>query len=181
MLLIEIPRIPPEGLELDEALDAALLHLEGETEFALLPGARLACHVDLVDGTTVHVRGRLVGSLETECGRCLGRYALPAGQELDLFYLPRAAGRPQEQEEDVELDDRDVVVGYYDGERLDLGEAMREQIVLALPLKRLCREGCRGRCASCAQDLNQGPCACPPAEEPSDPRFAPLRKLIDRN
>jgi uncharacterized protein len=155
--------------------------VEGETEFALRPGARLGCHVDLVDGTTVHVRGRLAAQLELQCGRCLEPYALPLAQELDLFYLPRAAGQPQEQEEDVELDDRDVVVGYYDGDRLDLGEAMREQIVLALPLSRLCREDCRGRCVTCGQDLNQGACGCPPAEEPLDPRLAPLRKLIDRN
>jgi uncharacterized protein len=181
MLLIEIPRIPPEGLDLDEALEARALGLEAETEFTLRPGARLVCHVELVDGTTVHVRGRLAASLDTECGRCLEPYALPAEQELDLFYLPRADSRPQEQEEDVELGDRDVVVGYYDGDTLDLGEVMREQIVLALPLKPLCSEGCRGRCASCGRDLNQGACGCPPAEEPIDPRMAPLRKLIDRN
>lgn len=181
MLLLEIPRIPPEGLDLDEALDAPSLHLEGETEFALRPGARLACHVDLVDQTTLHVRGRLTGAVDLSCGRCLEPYAHSAAQELDLFYLPRAAGQPQEQEEDVELADRDVVVGYYDGDRLDLGEAMREQIVLALPLKRLCREDCRGRCATCGHDLNQGACGCPPAEEPLDPRLAPLRKLMDRN
>jgi uncharacterized protein len=181
MLLVEIPRIPLEGFDLDEALDAASLDLAGETEFALRPGARLGCHVDLVDGTTVHVRGRLAAELELECGRCLEPYTLPVGQELDLFYLPRAAGQPQEQEEDVELADRDVVVGYNDGDRLDLGEAMREQIVLALPLKPLCRESCRGRCVSCARDRNAGPCGCPEAVEPLDPRLAPLRKLIDRN
>ena len=179
MLLIDIPRIPPEGLELDEALDTASLHMEGETEIEVRPGARLACHVDLVDGT-LHVRGRLSGALATDCGRCLERYALPVAQELDLFYLPRAAGRPQEQEEEVELSDREVVVGYYDGEKLDLGEVMREQILLGLPLKPLCREDCRGRCVSCGQNLNQGVCACPPAEEPVDPRLAPLRKLFDR-
>jgi len=181
MLLLEIPRIPPEGLELDEALDPPSLHLEGEKEFALRPGARLVCHVELVDGSTIHVRGRLSGSLETECARCLEPYPLVVGQELDLFYLPRAKGEPQEQEEEVELSDRDVVVGYYDGDRLDLGEAMREQIVLGLPLKPLCREDCRGRCPSCGRDRNRQDCACPPAEEPGDPRFANLRKLIDRN
>jgi uncharacterized protein len=180
MLLIDIPRIPPEGLELDEALDTVSLHMEGETEVELRPGARLLCHVDLVDGTTVHVRGRFGGTLGTECGRCLELYTLAVAQELDLFYLPRAAGRPQEQEEDVELSDRDVVVGYYEGEKLDLGEVMREQILLGMPLKRLCREDCRGRCVTCGQNLNQGACACPPAEEPVDPRLAPLRKLFDR-
>lgn len=180
MLLIEIPRIPPEGLALDEALDPAALHLEGERDFALRPGGRLVARLDLVDGTTVHVRGRLSGSIETGCARCLEPYALPFGQELDLFYLPRAKGQLQEQEEEVELSDRDVVVGYYDDERLDLGEAMREQIVLGLPLKPLCREDCRGRCPGCGSDRNRHSCDCPPASEPSDLRFAELRKLIDK-
>jgi uncharacterized metal-binding protein YceD (DUF177 family) len=181
MLLIEIARIPPEGQDVDEPLDATALHREGETEFRLGPGGHVVCKVDLVDGTTVHVRGRLSGTVKTECGRCLESYSIPVGQELDLFYLPRAQGRPQEQEEEIELSDREVVVGYYEGERLDLGELLREQIVLGLPMKRLCREDCRGRCPSCGQDKNQGACACPPAEEPGDPRLAPLRKLFDKS
>jgi uncharacterized protein len=181
MLLIEIPRIPPEGLDIDEALDAPSLHLEGETEFVLRPGARLTCHVDLVDFTTVHVRGRLEGSLDTECARCLEQYPRAMGQELDLFYLPRAKGEPQEQAEEVELSDHEVVVGYYDADRLDLAEVIREQIVLGLPLKPLCREDCRGRCPSCGRDRNSEPCTCPPAEEPIDPRLAPLRKLFGKN
>jgi len=181
MLLIDIPRIPPAGLDLEEALDAPSLHLEGETEFVLRPGARVKCHVDLVDFTTLHVRGRLEASLDTECGRCLERYPLAVGQELDLFYLPRAKNEPQEQAEEVELSDHEVVVGYYDGDRLDLGEVIREQIVLGLPLKPLCREDCRGRCPSCGQNRNTEPCTCPPAEEPVDPRLAPLRKLFGKN
>jgi len=182
MLLIEIPRVPPEGLDLDEALDVSALHLEGELDFKLRPGSRLACHVDLVDGATLHVRGRLEAALEAECARCLEAYPLSMKQELDLFYLPRAHGEPSEQEEEeVELSDRDVVVGYYDDDRLDLGEAMREQIVLGLPLKPLCREDCRGCCPSCGRDRNRETCACPPAEEPIDPRLAELRKLIDRS
>jgi uncharacterized protein len=180
MLAIEIPRIPEQGLDLDEPLDAPSLHLEGEPDFALRPGGRLVCHVELVDGTTVHVRGRLEAGVETACARCLEPYPLPLGQELDLFYLPRLAGEAQAQEEEVELDDRDVVVGYYEGDRLDLGEVVREQILLALPLKPLCREDCRGRCPSCGKDRNREACGCPPAEEPEDPRLAPLRKLIDR-
>jgi uncharacterized protein len=181
MLVIEIPRIPPEGLNVEEALDSHNLHLEGETEFRLGSGARVACKVDLVDGTTVHVRGRLQGSIATGCGRCLEDYELPVGQELDLFYLPRALGRPQEQGEEVELGDRDVVVGYYDGERLDLGEVLREQIIVGLPLRRLCRDDCRGRCASCGQDRNKVTCGCSAPEEIGDSRLAPLGKLFQKN
>ena len=76
--------------------------------------------------------------------------------------------------------DRDVVVGYYDGERLDLGDVLREQLYLTLPLKRLCREDCRGLCPTCGKNLNTGACGCPPPEEPEDPRLSPLRGLIDK-
>jgi uncharacterized protein len=180
MLVIDIPRIPPEGLDLDLEPQAAQLHLEGEAEFRLSPGLRLRCHVELVDGSTVHVRGRLQAAVEPECGRCLEPYRLGLDQELDLFYLPGSAQAAQEQEEEVELADRDVVVGYYEGDRLDLGAAVREQLLLALPMKRLCREDCRGLCERCGKNLNAGVCGCPAAEEPEDPRLAPLRGLIDR-
>jgi uncharacterized protein len=181
MLLIDIPRIPPDGLDLDETLEAASLHLEAEAEFQLEPEAAVRAHVDLVDGTTVHVRGRLSGRVRLECGRCLERYSAPIDQELDLFFLPRAADPSNDEEEEVELRDHDVVVGYYDGAQLDLGDVLREQVFLSLPLKRLCGESCRGLCPTCGKNRNADGCDCPPVEEPEDPRLAPLRRLIDQN
>src|SRR4029453_4720213 len=71
MLVLEISQIPPEGLEVHEALDPASVHVEGEGDFALWPGGRLDGPVELVDGTSVHVRGRLSAPLRVECGRCL--------------------------------------------------------------------------------------------------------------
>jgi uncharacterized protein len=179
MLLIDISRIPPEGLALDEPLEASSLRLENESEFRLGPGAHLQAHVEVVDGTTVHVRGRLDATVHPECGRCLEHYSAPVSQDLDLFYLPRAAERPQDEEEQIDLGDHEVVVGYYDGDRLDLGEVVREQIILSLPLKRLCREDCRGLCPSCGTNLNTAACDCPAPEADTDPRLAPLRRLID--
>lgn len=179
MLLIEIARIPPEGIDIDEALTPESLHMQSETEFRLPSGGRLKGHVELIDGSTAHVRGRLDAVVEPECGRCLEPYSMTIGQELDLFFLPQAAEQPEAQEEEVELSDRDVVVGYYEHGRLDLGDVMREQIFLAVPLKRLCREECRGLCPVCGKNLNAADCGCPPPQEPEDPRLAPLRRLID--
>ena len=176
MLHIEIPRIPPEGLDVDESLDPSAVHLEGEEELTLESG-RLACHVEIVDETTVHVRGALAAEVGMQCGRCLEPYTFPLDQKLDLFYLPRLAERPQDEEEDVELDDHEIVVGYYEGETLDLGEVVREQLLLALPMKRLCRPECQGLCPTCGRNRNTEPCACPEPEEPIDPRLEPLRKL----
>ncbi|MEE8218526.1 MAG: DUF177 domain-containing protein [Vicinamibacteria bacterium] len=177
MLLIEIARIPPKGLDLDEALSPEAVHLQGDDELTLEEG-RLRCHLEIVDGTTVHVNGQLAGRVAVECGRCLDPYPVPIEHTLDLFYLPRVPDRP-EDEEDIQLSDHQVVVGYYDKERLDLGEVVREQLFLALPLKRVCRPDCGGLCPSCGRNRNKDRCACPAPEEPLDARLEPLRKLVD--
>jgi uncharacterized protein len=178
MLLIETPRIPPEGLDLDEVLTPEAVHVQGDDQLTLEKG-RLRCHLEIVDGTTVHVTGQLAGSVSVACGRCLEPCAITVDQALDLFYLPRVPNRPEEEEEGVELSDHEIVVGYYENERVDLGEMIREQLFLGLPLKSLCRPDCGGLCRTCGSNLNTAPCACPAPEEPLDPRLEPLRKLVD--
>jgi uncharacterized protein len=162
MLLIDVSRIPPEGMDVEAPLDAGEIHVEGEPAFALDAGGGLACHVEKGDDETVHVQGHLSARLGLECGRCLGSFSLPVEQDLDLFYLPHRA--EQEVEDEEEISERDLVVAYYREGRLDLGEMVREQLFLALPMKRLCREDCRGLCPSCGVDRNSTRCDCPPPE-----------------
>ena len=164
MLVIEISSIPGEGLEVHEELKPAEVHLEGDESFALLEGGRLDCRLDRGDDQSVHVRGRLKARLELQCGRCLEPFPFALDQELDLFYLPHRADEEDESEDEVELADRDMVVAYYQGDRLDLGEMIREQLFLALPMKRLCREQCAGLCPTCGGNRNARPCSCPPVE-----------------
>jgi len=164
MLVIEVSSIPPEGLEVHEALKAGEVHLEGEEGFGLLEGGRLDCRLDRGDDQSIHVRGRLSARLELQCGRCLEAFPFAVDQELDLFYLPHRAEEDDEEEDEVELADRDMVVAYYRGERLDLGEMIREQFFLAIPMKRLCREECAGICPTCGANRNARPCPCPPVE-----------------
>jgi uncharacterized protein len=179
MLVIEIPAIPLEGLDLDEPLDPASVHIESEATFTLRPGGRLTAHVERVDGSTVHVRGDLEAPLSLECARCIEPFPLAVEQSLDLFFLPHEADRPDEEEDEVELSDRDMVVAYYEGDRLDLGETVREQLYLALPMRSLCRQDCKGRCPTCGANLNAGACGCPREVAPTDPRLLPLKKILD--
>ena len=179
MLVIEVSSTPPEGLEVDEALSPGEVHVLGEESFALLEGGRLRCRLDRGDDQSIHVRGRLSARVELQCGRCLEDFAFAMDQELDLFYLPHRADEEDEEEDEVELADRDMVVAYYQGDRLDLGDVVREQCFLSLPLKPLCREDCRGRCPSCGRNRNLESCACPAPEEAVDPRLAVLKKLFD--
>jgi uncharacterized protein len=179
MLVIELSRIPPEGLEVNETLGPDDVHVVGEESFTLAPGGSLRCRLERVEGNTVHVRGHLRARLGLECGRCLETFPFPVDQELDLFYLPHWADAAPEDEDEVELSDREMVVAYYDGERLDLGEVIRDQFFLAIPMKRLCGEACRGRCPSCGINRNAQSCGCVPPEEAFDLRLTGLKKILD--
>lgn len=179
MLLINVFDIPPEGLDVDEGLEAGEVHLEGEESFALQAGGRLTCRVERGDDESVHVRGRLAARLGLECGRCLEAFPFALDQVLDLLYLPHRARNDEEgreEEEDVELSDHELVVAFYRENRLDLGEMVREQFFLAVPMKRLCREDCLGLCPTCGSNRNAALCDCPPPEP--DPRLSPLGMLF---
>ncbi|PYQ15132.1 MAG: hypothetical protein DMF80_10345 [Acidobacteria bacterium] len=177
MLVINVSRIPPEGLGVEESLEPGEVHLEGEESFTLAPGGRLESRLERAEDDSVHVRGTLSARLRLQCGRCLESFELPVEQDLDLFYLRRRHDDQDGEEDEVELSDRDMVVAYYDGDRLDLGEMVREQFFLTVPLKRLCREECRGLCPACGANRNQVRCACPP--EPAASPFGSLRSLFE--
>jgi uncharacterized protein len=55
----------------------------------------------------------------------------------------------------------DFEFSFYEGDRFDLSEIVREQIALARPMKTLCKADCAGLCQRCGKDLNLGPCPCP--------------------
>jgi uncharacterized protein len=121
-------------------------------------------------------RFRLVGSvvtdLELACSRCLEPFRLPVNASFDLRYHP-ASEMTQEEEREVEEDDLET--SYYRDDQIDLTELLREQFYLALPMKPLCREDCRGLCPQCGTNLNTATCSCTTAWE--DPRLTPLKQL----
>ena len=178
MLVIEVSKIGPEGTDLDTALTEGEVHVQGEDTFTLQTG-HLGVHIDRDDGGSVHVQGHLEARAGLECGRCLDPFAFSVDQKVDLFFLPHEDdGEEDEDEDEVELSESDLVVAYYRGDRLDLGEVVREQIFLSLPMKRLCQEGCRGLCPSCGINRNRAQCGCAP--DATDPRFATLKKLLGK-
>ncbi len=119
---------------------------------------------------------RLVGRVRTDvelpCSRCLEPFTWPIDAAFDLRYQPHAANTG-EGEREVEEDD--LSTAFYENEAIDLGGLIREQIYLALPMKPLCDEGCRGLCPECGINLNRGTCTC--TRDWEDPRLAALKKL----
>jgi uncharacterized protein len=125
-------------------------------------------------------RFRLVGTvsttLELRCSRCLEPFTLPVNAAFDLRYLPERTAAPDEDTEDGELGVEDASATFYTGDEIDLGDLMREQFYLALPMKPLCRPDCKGLCPQCGTNLNTDTCQCEARWE--DPRLARLKALI---
>lgn len=111
------------------------------------------------------------GSLETvvagECRRCLAPTSAPVRATTGALFS---------QEPDA-LDDPEAYPLAPDAHEVDVRAAVREELFLAVPRYLECRPDCRGLCPRCGQDLNAGPCGCPP---PADPRWAALAALKDK-
>jgi uncharacterized protein len=92
--------------------------------------------------------------------------------EFDLLYRPQGtdAGR-----EEISVTSAEAEISYYKGEGLLLEDALREQVLLALPLKVICRENCKGLCPQCGKNLNTEQCSC--AETMEDPRWSALKDI----
>ena len=120
----------------------------------------------------IRVKGRLTTSLESNCARCLEPITQDVKREFDLLYRPQGsdAGR-----DEISVTDAEAEISYYEGEGLLLEDVVREQILLAVPLKLTCREDCKGLCPHCGTNLNHEQCSC---EEPiEDPRWSALKEL----
>ena len=124
------------------------------------------------------VTGRILATLELECGRCLEHYRFPLDLEVDLTYVPHPGGTAAGSDEEVELTDEDLTTAFYRDEMLDLGHLLREQFYLVMPMRPLCSDTCRGLCPQCGVNLNTESCGCQPVWQ--DPRLAGLRAIIDK-
>jgi uncharacterized protein len=110
--------------------------------------------------------------LESECDRCLGRARFPLDARFDLFYRPMS---DIARNEEIEIHEGDTEIGFYEGGGIELADVLREQILLALPVKRICGEDCRGICPLCGGNRNETVCQC--AANSIDERWGALRNL----
>ena len=69
-------------------------------------------------------------------------------------------------------------IGYYKDDKIFIDDIIKEQMLLVLPIKQLCKDDCKGLCAECGQDKNTGSCEC--KHEHVDPRLAKLSELKER-
>ena len=120
----------------------------------------------------IRVQGKLATSLEMSCARCLEAITQDVKREFDLLYRPQGADAGRDE---ISVTDAEAEISYYEGEGLPLDDVVREQVLLAAPLKAICREDCKGLCPHCGKNLNQEGCSC--AVEMEEPRWAALKEI----
>lgn len=120
----------------------------------------------------IRVRADYDGAFEVLCARCVDPVAVPLKGSFDLLFRPEGA--------DAEAGERAITedeteIGYYGKNGLELEDVVREQVLLTLPGRTLCKDDCKGLCAHCGQNLNDGTCNC--AHTVTDPRWNALSGL----
>ena len=144
-----------------------------DEDYRVVSPVGLTADVQKLRGDAFGVSGRIRARLELECGRCLEPFEMRVDAEFDLRYVPALANTGDEEQE---VGEEELSVAFYREGMLDLVDLLREQFVLALPMKPLCSEACRGLCPQCGTNLNKTQCACTPVWE--DPRLAALKSLL---
>ncbi len=106
------------------------------------------------------------------CDRCLDEFQRDVQARYTILYVQgeQEPDRAEEVQEEVQYLSVDTNI-------IDLGEDVRQFLILSLPLKMLCKEDCAGLCPVCGINKNKATCSCTVQE--SDPRWAELKKLMN--
>jgi uncharacterized protein len=123
----------------------------------------------------IRLRGRFSGKVKVPCARCVDPVEIPLAADFDLIFRPVGA--------DADTGERaisapETEIGYYQKDSLALEDVLREQVLLSLPARALCKPDCKGLCPRCGANRNSQPCSC--EEGPNDPRWEALAGLRGR-
>jgi uncharacterized protein len=123
----------------------------------------------------IRLKGNFSGKVLVPCARCVEPVEVPLAAEFDLIFRPAGV--------DFETGERSITapeteIGYYQKDSLALEDVLREQVLLSLPVRTLCKPDCKGLCPRCGANRNSQPCSCEVG--PNDPRWEALAGLRSR-
>jgi len=169
-MIVDLLSVTDEPVPFNFRISADKLDLE-------TTGVRIVGDIDIVgdvrkNAAKTDVTGSIKAPLEIDCTRCLA----PVKSEFDIAFQVDYVGKEMFPEgKETHLGSADLDTDVIEGSELDLSQVAREQIVLNLPEQVLCRDDCKGICARCGKDLNEGDCRC--GQDDIDPRWAALKSL----
>jgi uncharacterized protein len=183
-MFIKVKELELRKLEFDETVAPGMINLGADvTQTGPLVASGRAELVRENRGARhsvddIRLVGKLSADLEVRCARCLEPVAEKVAESFDLIYRPQGVDAVAEEQS---ISSAETEIGYYQGEGLLLEDVLKEQVLLALPVKQVCREDCKGLCPQCGTNLNTGSCDC--ATGMPDPRWSALediRKKLER-
>jgi uncharacterized protein len=135
-------------------------------------------HHSLIDllkenNETVVLKGEMLVSVQFFCDRCGEPFDFPLAAE--FLYNFKIGEDTSLLLQEKECGEEDCNTVYLDEPVIDIGEILREQVLLAAPVRRICDEGCRGLCPGCGKNLGREACTCSPGR--SESPFAVLKNL----
>jgi uncharacterized protein len=161
---------PPDAIDLGEDVrQLSLLKTSGRAQLVVEHHGKRNVIQD------IRLNGELATRLELLCARCLEPVVQDVTRKFDLLYRPLGTDAGNEE---LSVTVAEAEVGYYQGDGLLLEDAIREQVLLAVPLKVVCREDCKGLCPTCGKNRNTEPCSCAPPL--GDPRWSALKDIREK-
>ncbi|MEK7313596.1 MAG: YceD family protein, partial [Deltaproteobacteria bacterium] len=178
VMKIKIDDIPDDGLSVNISEDGKTIEKAAgyppearvEADFSIKSPvkARLSFYRS---GELIDIEGDMDATVVMTCSMCVKDFE----QRVAEHFTNRVI-RGSETSKEKELFESDMEVEYFPGDELDTSEILLERIALDIPIKPVCSEDCKGFCALCGKDLNQGPCGCEKKER-IDSRFAKLKEF----
>lgn len=166
-MYINISDIPEEGLTIQYEEDPLSLQ-EGVNVDEKISVSLKVFRLE----ETVSISGEIKVTLGFECSRCLKEFSHPLSSSIRIDYMPM---KEMGKEKEYELKSDDLDKSFYKGDKIDMTELVKEQILLILPMQPLCSSECKGLCPVCGKDLNEGHCTC--ERKGIDQRLAILKKF----
>ncbi|HZP63265.1 MAG TPA: DUF177 domain-containing protein [Terriglobales bacterium] len=180
-MFIEIHELERHPVDFDEEFDAGKIDfgadLRQESQLHTSGRAQLVeehhgKHKLIKD---IRLNGKLSTSVEVACARCLEPVVQKVTRDFDLLYRPLGADAGRKE---TSVSGTEAEISYYQGQGLLLEDVLREQVLLAVPLKAICGEDCKGLCPQCGANLNVTKCSC--AEPVEDARWSALKDFRDK-
>ncbi len=149
MLLVDLRRLSQGPVD-----TAADLPADDETfaglDLALAGPLAVTGRLQLTSDGDYFWHARLSGTAAGECRRCLGEVPIEVDAEIRVMFTSDSDA----------ADDPGVYLLAEQASEINLSEAVREELALAVPRYVLCRDDCAGLCSGCGADMNAGPCRC---------------------
>ncbi len=127
-----------------------------------------------VELTKIHsqvvIKAKLSAQTEFECDRCTKDFKTTLTSSYKMVYM---LGTEPEDTQAINLTYLPA-----DADKIILDNDVRDYAMLAVPMKKLCTEDCKGLCVKCGKDLNEGDCGC--KRDEIDDRWLPLMELKNK-